>query len=68
MRSPVDVHETVMGFADVVNVQLPEVPGDWENEPLSNSTSAPFPQVMLPENGALPLFQTVREKVNSSPA
>ena len=68
MRSPVDVHETAMGFADVVNVQLLEVPGDWENEPLSNSKSAPFPKVMLPKNDTLPLFQTVREKVNGSPA
>ena len=44
------------------------LPDDWENEPLSNSKSAPFPQVMLPKNDTLPLFQTVREKVNGSPA
>ena len=67
-RPPVDMHDTVIGFADVEKLQFNEEPEANTKPSLSNKVSASFMQESSPENATLALFQTVRENVSASPA
>ena len=68
IRPPVDVQETVIGFADVEKLQFDEEPDGKTKPPRSNKVSASFMQERPPAKPTLALFHTVRENVRESPA